>query len=68
MEKSISHNRNEETPEAKTRWFKSLSLCERMEVFCAYTDLALSLNPKIIEAKHVKPPKQGILILSKTPG
>jgi hypothetical protein len=31
MELSVSHSRDQETLEAKTRWFKSLSLNERMD-------------------------------------
>ena len=33
--------------EAKARWFQSLSMAERMEVFCSFTDLALSVNPHL---------------------
>ena len=29
---SISHDRQEETPEAKARWFQSLSMSERMDL------------------------------------
>jgi hypothetical protein len=45
----ISHDRQEETPEAKARWFQSLSLSERMDVFCEITDLALTVNPSLAE-------------------
>jgi len=45
----ISHDRSAETPEAKARWFQSLSLAERMAVFCEITDLALQLNPSLAE-------------------
>ncbi len=40
---SISHDRNEETPEAKARWFQSLSLSERMELLCAFRGIAAVL-------------------------
>ena len=60
---SISHDRSEETPEAKARWFQSLSLEERMEIFCAYTDLILSINPNIADRKDVKPVAGRILVL-----
>jgi hypothetical protein len=33
--------------EAKTRWFRSLPMAERMEIFCCFTDLALSINPRL---------------------
>ena len=52
---SVSHDREEETPEMKARWFQSLTVEERMEVFCAWTDLILALNPKILEQKRAEP-------------
>lgn len=33
MSPAISHERKDETIEAKTRWFKSLSVSERMDMF-----------------------------------
>ena len=38
---AISHNINDETIEAKVRWFRALPLSERMEMLCNFTDLAL---------------------------
>ena len=55
MKPSISHDRKAESPEAKARWFQSLSVEERMEVLCAITDLALTVNPKLAEKKHARP-------------
>ncbi len=52
MNGTISHDRQEETMEAKARWFQSLSLSERMDLLCAFTDLILSNNPKIVERKR----------------
>lgn len=52
MEAHILHNRQAEDVEQKARRFQSLSLEERMELFCQYTDLLLALNPKIVEQKH----------------
>ena len=66
MEVSISHDRREETPEAKARWFRSLSIEERMEMLCAFTDLVLTVNPKIAESKDAQQIKGRIRILSKT--
>lgn len=51
---SISHDRREETPEAKARWFQSLSLEERMEMLCFFTDLILSTNPDLAEHKDAQ--------------
>ncbi|MBM4048044.1 MAG: hypothetical protein FJ279_23325 [Planctomycetes bacterium] len=65
MNPTISHDRQEETIEAKARWFQSLSLAERMEVFCAYTDLILSVNPRIVEQKDAQPIAGRVRVLSK---
>jgi hypothetical protein len=51
----VFHDRVFETPEAKARWFQSLSLEERMEYFCAITDLILENNPRLAERKHAEP-------------
>lgn len=64
MEK-ISHDRQEETPEAKARWFQSLSFAERMDILCLFTDMILSVNPRIVE-KDVKPIAGRVLLLSET--
>lgn len=55
MTPSVSHDRQEETPEAKARWFQSLSLEERMDYFCAVTDLILENNPDIVNTKDAQP-------------
>ncbi len=64
MKEFISHDRSEETPEAKARWFQSLTLSERMEIFCEITELILSLNPRVAEKKNAEPPSGRIRILS----
>lgn len=48
MNKTVSHSREAETIEAKARWFQSLSLSERMDLLCWFTDLILENNPKIV--------------------
>ena len=63
MDFKVSHDRRDETPEAKARWFQSLPLSQRMELLCAFTDLALSLNPSLAEKKHAQPPREGVRIL-----
>jgi len=52
MEPSVSHDRRDDSPEAKARWFQSLSLEERMELLCEFTELALSLNPDLPRKKR----------------
>ncbi len=61
----ISHSRSDETIEAKARWFQSLSLSERMDMLCAFTDLALSANPALQERKRAQPVAGRIQILSQ---
>jgi len=63
---SISHDRREETPEAKARWFRSLSIEERMEMLCAFTDPALSVNPALQERSHAQPVAGPIQVVSAT--
>ena len=55
MDLSISHSRQEETPEAKALWFQGLSVEERMELLCEWTDLILENNPGILERKSAQP-------------
>lgn len=64
MNLQISHDRNDETIESKALWFRSLSLSERMDVFCAFTDMALELNPQLPDKKHAQPIKGSVQILS----
>ena len=66
MMKAISHDRQEETSEAKARWFQSLSLSERMDLLCSFTDLILSNNPEIVEQKDAQPVAGRVRVLSKT--
>jgi len=44
---TVSHDRREETPETKARWFRSLPMSERMNMLCAFTDMALTSNPAL---------------------
>ena len=65
---TISHSRQAETALAKARWFQSLSLSERMEMLCAFTDLILDNNPQIVEQKRAEPVAGRVRVLSKTSG
>ncbi len=62
----ISHDRKNETLEAKARWFQSLSMKEREDLLCAFTDMILEINPKILEKKNAEPPHGRVQILSRT--
>lgn len=60
----ISHDINDETIEAKVRWFRALSPSERMEMLCNFTDLALEINPDLAGKKDAEPTKGRVRILS----
>lgn len=60
---SVSHGREEETPEAKARWFQSLPLAERMRLFCEFTDLALAANPGLADSKDAQPIEGRVQVL-----
>lgn len=62
----ISHGRGEETIEAKTRWFRGLSIAERMELLCEFTDLALNINPGLPDIKNAQPIKGRVQVLSRS--
>ena len=62
----VTHQRQEETPEAKARWFQGLSIQERAHLLDVFTDLILEANPKIVERKRAKPVTGRIRVLSKT--
>ena len=63
MNPSVTHDRQEETIEAKTLWFRSLTLAERMDMLCAFTELLLLTNPKIVEQRDAEPAKGRVLVL-----
>ena len=64
MKQTVSHDRQEETIEAKVRWFRSLSLAERMDMLCYFTDLALEVNPRLPDHKDAQQTKRRIQVLS----
>ena len=68
MTPTVSHDRQEESPQAKARWFQSLTLAERMEMLCFFTDLILVNNPDIVEQRHAQPVTGRVLVLSKSSG
>jgi hypothetical protein len=62
---SISHSFADESIKAKARWFKSLSIEERMKILVAFTRLILENNPEIVKKKHVRSASNRIRVLSK---
>lgn len=65
MKFGISHDRDDESIEAKTRWFQSLSLEQRMDVMCDFTDLILSVNPNILDANRDSYPEASVRVLRR---
>jgi hypothetical protein len=63
MKGRISTSRKTEAPEAKARWFQSLSVSERMELLCDYTDLILENRPTVMEDRYAQPAAKNILVL-----
>jgi len=64
MNGGISHKRSDESLSAKAKWFGSLPIEERMQVFCDFTEMILAVNPKILKCKHVKPIPGRIQVLT----
>ena len=62
---SISHDIRDESLETKARWFQSLSLEERMDMFVSFTNLILENNPDIVKQKYVRPASERIRVISK---
>jgi len=61
----ISHQRAEETPEAKARWFQRLPMQERMRLLCEYTDLMLALQPHLAErSRDAQPTQRRVRVLT----
>ena len=66
MRLSISHDRHTEDPIEKARWFQSLSIEERAELLCNFTDLILEINPKLMELKDAQPVAGRVRVLKAT--
>jgi hypothetical protein len=65
-DRSVSQDWAEETPEAKTRWCRSLCMAGRMRILCELTGLALSINPSLPEKQRAKPTPGRIQVISTT--
>ena len=63
---TVIYDRQEESIEAKARWFQSLSLTERMDMLCWFTDLMLTVNPNIVEQEDAQPLAGRIRVLTPT--
>ncbi|HEX9975120.1 MAG TPA: hypothetical protein VGD14_23905 [bacterium] len=65
MTQKISYAREDDTMEAKARWFQSLSLSERMDMLCLFTDFILASRPNIAELKNAQPASGRVCIISQ---
>ena len=68
MMPSISHDRSDETVEAKARWFQSLSMSERLETFCEFYELAVALNPDLRGKRHAQRSEGRVRVLQLDEG
>lgn len=64
MTGSISHDIRDESLEAKARWFRSLALKERMDVFVAFTNLILENNPDVVKKEPLPRASDRVRIIS----
>ena len=65
MVETSSHDFKDEVMEAKVKWFQSLTLEERMNVFVSFTRLILQNNPDILKRKYVRPASERISVIPK---
>jgi len=63
--KRVSTGWQNEAPESKARWFRSLSEEERMDLLCEFTDLILEIRPDIAERKHASQAQGPVQILRR---
>jgi hypothetical protein len=61
----ISHDRADESPEEKARWWQSLPLEERMELFVAFTNLIFAAQPDIADKRDARSLTGRIQVLRK---
>ncbi len=64
MQLGISHDRKDEDLLAKAAWFQSLSLEQRMELLCQFTDLALENNPSLAQGGDDQPSSERVRVVS----
>lgn len=62
---AISHDRADESLEAKARWFKSLSFEARMDLFFETVEIALAMNPGLMERKNAQRPQGSFQVVER---
>ena len=64
---SVSHTRDDESLAEKARWFRSLPVEQRMEIFCELTEMMLQNQPDLVRNKpHAEPVPGRVQVLEKT--
>lgn len=63
---AISHTRQDESIEAKARWFQALSVPERMDYLCFVTDLVAENQTRLRKASNAEPSARRVRVLSKS--
>src|SRR5678815_3194761 len=54
MEFGISHDWADKSPKAKTRWFRSLTLEQRLDMWTEFSNFALAVNPSLADKRDVR--------------
>jgi len=65
MEGEVSHLWSEESLEAKARWFASLTVEQRVEVFCEMVDFLVELNPSLLRGHDDFPAGWSVRVLEQ---
>lgn len=66
MSFGISHDRSEESPESKARWFQSLTIQQRMNMLVWFTNLALAANPDLADRRHARQTRGRVRVLKRS--
>jgi hypothetical protein len=61
--RGISHDWQDESLEAKARWFRTLTPEERLEYLIEMTNLILENNPGIADRKYAEPLPEGVRVV-----
>jgi hypothetical protein len=64
----ISHDRDEESIDAKAEWFRALTPAERFQMLAEWTELVLQNNPRLIGVKDALPIEGRVRVLELPPG
>jgi hypothetical protein len=65
MNKSVSHSFADESIDAKAKWFRMLSIEERMNILVEFTNLIFENNPEVVKKKHARQASDRVRVLSK---